>query len=590
MREGDGSFNLTEVDVVVLDDEDICRAAASSALMGAGFISHRVHEAESGEEALETVVELQKDASVVGVPVIVFLDLHMSSSTGMDCARELCALFSSRTLRREPFLVCASARRVQNHASENSFFHFFVSKTFEASRINSVVEACRAWFTKGGGEPGALPIQQSMTVGSLASLPSMGALPELSNSGYPGDFSASSPMSQLRPVAKPGPVGGPGSGGGGRIAMGVAPVAPGGVPVQHPGGQRIAAVHPVTVASPGNSMPRRTAATIDLPPMMAASDRMTPPVPARKLGGNTVDSLDSMLPPRPPFEDVEMIGLVGRGSFGRVYEARWGIAPVALKVVEHHNSDQRSVVTFEGALSASLAHPNLVQTFKYSVRAMNLGQQTRGRSDVSGHEVWIVQEWCGLGTLAQRSTSEMMGGSIEEVVEVGCEISGAASYLHSRGIIHGDLTANNVLLTERPTSAKGYTTKVSDFGLARVLDSGVSGIQTATMGTVTYMPPELFQLDGGALTKKVDVYAFGVILWQLCSGVTPFAGLQPTQIVVMVAQGATLELPFSAPAPLREVFTMCTGRTPDSRPAFDRVFLQLYKLYEACQAGMFEKW
>merc|ERR1740121_3428998 len=180
----------------------------------------------------------------------------------------------------------------------------------------------------------------------------------------------------------------------------------------------------------------------------------------------------------------------------------------------------------------------------YSIR------DARGSSEGSarGFEVWIVQEWCGLGTLSQKiSKKEIVEkGGFSEVVEVCAEISSAASYLHSRGIIHGDLTASNVLLVER-RCPKQYVAKITDFGLARVLDNGASKINTATMGTVTYMPPELFQLEGSALTKKVDVYAFGVLRWQLCTSGTPFEGLQPTQVVVMVAQGATLELPQGVP-------------------------------------------
>merc|ERR1711957_404480 len=133
-----------------------------------------------------------------------------------------------------------------------------------------------------------------------------------------------------------------------------------------------------------------------------------------------------------------------------------------------------------------------------------------------GFEVWIVQEWCDLGTLHQKLMRKEIveRGGFGEVIDVCAEIASAASYLNNRGIIHGDLTAKNVLLAERPCP-KRYIAKIADFGLARVLDSGMTGINTATLGTVTHMPPELFSIDEGSLTKKVDVYAFGVITWQL---------------------------------------------------------------------------
>jgi serine/threonine protein kinase len=277
-----------------------------------------------------------------------------------------------------------------------------------------------------------------------------------------------------------------------------------------------------------------------------------------------------------------MICLVGRGSFGRVYRARWDVSTVALKVVEHYEKEAPALMAFEGALSVTLAHPNLVQTFKHSIRDAHGSQgSSSSRADprsgaLRGSEVWIVQEWCGLGTLNQKICRREIveKGGFSEVIEVCAEISSAASYLHSRGIIHGDLTASNVLLIER-RCPKQYTTKVTDFGLARVLDNGASKIDTATMGTVTYMPPELFQLEGSALTKKVDVYAFGVITWQLCTSRIPFEGLQPTQVVVTVAGGATLELPSDVPAPLAQVYEQCVARNPEARPSFDKVVQML---------------
>lgn len=275
-----------------------------------------------------------------------------------------------------------------------------------------------------------------------------------------------------------------------------------------------------------------------------------------------------------------MTCLVGRGSFGRVYRARWDASIVALKVVEHYDQGKPAIMAFEGAVSTSLAHPNLVQTFKYAIRdtcpADNEKPESNTSGALKGFEVWIVQEWCGMGTLNQKISKGgvLERGGFPHVIEVCTEVSSAASYLHSRGIIHGDLTTSNILLVERPCP-KGYVTKVSDFGLARVLDNGASGVNTASMGTVTYMPPELFQLEGCALTKKVDVYAFGVVLWQLCTSEAPFAGLLPTQVVVMVAQGAALQLPADVPEQLAKVFKESTARRPADRPGFDRLVRDL---------------
>lgn len=268
-----------------------------------------------------------------------------------------------------------------------------------------------------------------------------------------------------------------------------------------------------------------------------------------------------------------MLRPIGNGSYGRVYLARWHRSPVALKVVDYSEDDwTQNTATFEGALSSSLAHPNLVQTYNYSVR------QRKETLNIL-FEVWIVQEWCNLGTLAHKlSKHEILAkGGFNEAVEVCTEIASAAAYVHGRGIIHGDLMPSNVLLTDR-SCPKGYVTKVNDFGLARVLANGASGIDTSSIGTITYTPPEMLVLEGSLLTKKVDVYAFGVIMWQLLVDEIPYAGLQPTQIVVMVAGGLSLEIPDCIFPELRDICANCLSHDVDKRPRFDQIVRALLAL------------
>lgn len=547
-------FDVAEVDVVVADAEDICRAAAASALKKFGFL--RVHECESGDEALQAVTCLQGNpAAYPGpsserrrVPIIAFLDHRMSGASSLDCVRKLCSLFQRGVvLPREPFLVCASNKHLLSRSDER-FFHCSVLKTFEMSRITYVFDCCVQWWAHGGGEPGRRKptLDGYYRRTDAVSLGSLG--PSLSVSTCPA-----LPLFQ---------------------SLGVATCPA--LPTFQAGAGESDTDEDLPLAQPINPAPGSwSTSTQSFNPTVGSGGFQSP-----SRSGNSVESLGSLLPPKPPFEDVEMKCLVGRGSFGRVYRARWDVATVALKVVEHYEQGTPAMIAFEGALSASLAHPNLVQTFKYSIRHVHPEGESNdlGHTDprLCGFEVWIVQEWCGLGTLSQKlSRKEMLdAGGFAEVAEVSAEIASAASYLHSRGIIHGDLTSSNVLLVERSVP-KGYSAKVTDFGLARVLDKGASAIKTATMGTVTYMPPELFQLEGNALTKKVDVYAFGVILWQLCTSDTPFEGLQPTQVVVMVSQGASLELPAGVPERLSRIFLQSVARNPADRPGFERIVRDL---------------
>jgi len=115
---------------------------------------------------------------------------------------------------------------------------------------------------------------------------------------------------------------------------------------------------------------------------------------------------------------------------------------------------------------------------------------------------------------------------------------------------------------------KGFVAKVCDFGMARVLGDSNS-LETQSLGTVQCMPPELFVLDGAALTPKVDVYAFGILMWMLCSGQLPYPGMAGPAIVVLVARGAVLELPPSVPKPLAQIYQKSVARAPADRPKFE---------------------
>jgi len=271
--------------------------------------------------------------------------------------------------------------------------------------------------------------------------------------------------------------------------------------------------------------------------------------------GNSLDAVSAIKPPRSPFDDVRLLRIVGQGSFGKVFYGLWMGSPVAVKTIETRNKEQQRKFepAFEAVLSASMSHPNLVQTFMSSSRNKPTAAEVEDEAD-QVLETWMVQEWCDRGTLgAHCSRPRTDQGSMTEVVDIGLDIAGAGSYLHSRGIIHGDLTANNVLLKTQ-VSRKGYVCKICDFGLARVLEGDTMDIMTTQLGTVTHMPPELFAVGQVAgLTTMADVYAAGVLYWQAVMGEPPFAGLSPPQVVVQIVKGKRLHLPPDVHQGLAEV-------------------------------------
>ncbi|BDA44406.1 probable mitogen-activated protein kinase kinase kinase 11 at C-terminar half [Coccomyxa sp. Obi] len=330
---------------------------------------------------------------------------------------------------------------------------------------------------------------------------------------------------------------------------------------------------------------------------------------------------------RHPWEDVELGPLIGQGSFGKVYRGVWNGAPVAVKIIHMANDSslipaaQQSAAdpdfvagaglasatpssTMRGALEAmhsvDLGHPNIVQTFKSTQRAVQSGQE--GRSSISSPdqetcgrqftETWLVLEYCDKGNLQDAvdrgvfnrpHRANSMDGpnppkhtcNVAAVRETALEIASALAYLHDINILHGDLSGGNILLTSSSKDARKFTCKVADFGLSRVLSQ--EAISTGTFGTVTHMPPEL--LTTGRLSKSVDVYAFGVLLWEMCTGKRPWAGLMQMQVIFHVTiQNKSLEFPSTVPEELSSIGAKCMSKDPAERPTMKEVVVALERL------------
>ncbi|PNH11410.1 Mitogen-activated protein kinase kinase kinase 13-A [Tetrabaena socialis] len=202
------------------------------------------------------------------------------------------------------------------------------------------------------------------------------------------------------------------------------------------------------------------------------------------------------------------------------------------------------------------------------------------------HQTWLVLEYCDRGTLQDAIDRGWLrvspavissGPRMEAVVSTAVEIASALSFLHAKDIVHGDLSAWNVMLcTSGPTASaggRGFVAKVADFGLARHLDIRTK-IQTRTYGTLTHMPAET--LRDGVISKAVDVYSFGVLLWQLYTSSRPWAGLRHGQIIVMVVtQSAKLRFPPGCPPAYEALAMACMAADPKDRPPIKSVLAEL---------------
>ena len=143
------------------------------------------------------------------------------------------------------------------------------------------------------------------------------------------------------------------------------------------------------------------------------------------------------------------------------------------------------------------------------------------------------------------------------------DIARGVQFLHNKHIIHRDLKSLNVLL-----DANGRA-KICDFGFSR--DMGEEDLYTSNVGTPHWMAPELLA-SSSSYNSKIDVYAYGIVLWEIATGQLPYQGLESTQIIAQVMMNDLRPtIPDSMNGLLRDLITACWDRNPDRRPSFDEI-------------------
>jgi len=251
----------------------------------------------------------------------------------------------------------------------------------------------------------------------------------------------------------------------------------------------------------------------------------------------------------PELPDYEVIRVLGRGGMGVVYLARhWRLKRLtAIKVLSERLEEPRHLARFrtEAEILARLRHPNVVQVYDVS--------EADGRP-------FLAMEYVDGGTLSALCRDRPLEpGEAARLVE---EIARGVHAAHRVGIVHRDLKPANVLID-------GGMPKVTDFGLAKDLDSGDSLTPTgAVVGTPQYMAPEQVVLGPEADSASVDVYALGAILYDLLTGRPPHVGSNAYETLDLVRRRVPLapsrRRP-GLPAELERICLRCLEKKPAKR-------------------------
>jgi serine/threonine-protein kinase len=207
----------------------------------------------------------------------------------------------------------------------------------------------------------------------------------------------------------------------------------------------------------------------------------------------------------------ELQALLGSGGMAAVYRAwdRQRQRPCAVKVLADvlaRDPEVRRRFRHEAASARTLSHPRIVAIYDW-------GQD--------GLRQFIAMEYVGGGTLRERLQRD--GRMSEaEALRIAAEVADALAYAHERQVVHRDIKPHNILLTD-----DGHV-KVADFGIALTLD-GTSLTRTGTvMGSAPYVSPE--QVRGETAGPASDLYALGIVLYEMLAGRTPFSGEAPLAV------------------------------------------------------------
>ncbi len=229
---------------------------------------------------------------------------------------------------------------------------------------------------------------------------------------------------------------------------------------------------------------------------------------------------------------------IGHGGFGEVYFATSDAGKeVALKLIRRNLDIELRGVT----QCLNLKHPNLLSL--YDVRQDNQG------------DTWVVMELMTGQSLEDLLARNPNGLPIDEALAWMHGIAAGVAYLHDHGIVHRDLKPGNIFVDEG-------IVKIGDYGLSKFISCSRRSGQTGSVGTVHYMAPEI---ANGRYGKEIDIYALGIILYEMLTGHVPFEGESVGEILM---KHLTAEPDVSRVAePYRTIVARALAKDPAKRLA-----------------------
>ncbi|XP_014615638.1 PREDICTED: mitogen-activated protein kinase kinase kinase 11-like isoform X2 [Polistes canadensis] len=282
--------------------------------------------------------------------------------------------------------------------------------------------------------------------------------------------------------------------------------------------------------------------------------------------------IDKVQPIEIDFEELQLEEVIGVGGFGKVYRGFWQKHEVAVKAARQDPDEEPSVilenVRQEAKLFWLLKHENIVQLEGVCLKMPNM---------------CLVMEYARGGSLNRVLSGRKIRPDV--LVDWAIQIARGMDYLHNKApvsLIHRDLKSSNVLLSEpiENDDLQYKTLKITDFGLAREV---YKTTRMSAAGTYAWMAPEVIKKS--TFSKASDVWSYGVLLWELLTGETPYKGIDALAVAYGVAVNKlTLPIPSTCPQPWRCLMEACWSSDSHCRPGFAEILLALDEVRSAFAA------
>jgi len=316
-------------------------------------------------------------------------------------------------------------------------------------------------------------------------------------------------------------------------------------------------------------------------------------------------------------QEIFLQRIIGEGTFGRVWSAKWRSSKVAVKefvfaqaAVAGRSSMQSEIIEEiigEAGMMAILRHPNVLQLFGCSLTAQ---------------AIWIVSELCSLGSLRNLLDDNEKSLPLALRISLALQVAEGMMYLHNQDppIIHRDLKSHNIFIHETFTESEvseeqkekdlaqrrmasgglrlvvagadhkmatesTVIAKIGDWGSARATMSG-SRTMTHGVGTACWLAPEV--IKHARSSKFSDVYSYGIVLWELATREEVYQGLETTQIIAKVAN-ESLRPPVPMDCPWKDIMVKCWEENPSDRLDFVNIAKKLGDMFHNQHAYSYQK-